>query len=301
MRRTFSVAAVTPATASATPNSTNPISATLTLATLVLASFSLSLSSVAAAQHHGGGAMGGGIPMGAVPARAGPGPAGHVIAVAPRGVAPMPHQVARVASGPHVASAGVGAPAVGVRRVSVGSGTINRHVNVASGLRDLPLFPTEANSVPGLGFDFPHFAAVNQNVERSRFDRDGFGRGGLGFGFDGFLLSPSVIVVEQPGEGQPVVEETAAANSAPAENERDLSDQFLPAPAVSAPIRDSAEYVFVRRDGGLLFAVAYSWENGTLRYVTKDGLRRSVTEDALDMDATQRFNEQRGLSFRTPA
>ena len=50
----------------------------------------------------------------------------------------------------------------------------------------------------------------------------------------------------------------------------------------------------------LLFAVAYSWDNGTLRYVTRDGLRRSVTRDALDMDATQQFNEQRGLSFHLP-
>jgi hypothetical protein len=220
------------------------------------------------------------------------------MAVAPHGVASAPHQVARVPAGPHGVSmpTAAGTQAVGARRVNLGSGGVNRHISIASGLRDLPLFPTEENSVPGLGFDFPHFAAVNQNRVRSRFDRSE-----LGFGFGGFLLEPSVIVVEQPGEAQPVVEETAAANSAPAETERDLSEQFLPAPVVSAPVHDSAEYVFVRRDGSLLFAVAYSWENGTLRYVTKDGLRRSVTEDALDMDATQRFNEQRGLSFRTPA
>ena len=112
------------------------------------------------------------------------------------------------------------------------------------------------------------------------------------------MLSPSVIVMEpQPGESQPAVEEEAAANAAGAE--RDVGDQFLPAPA--APPRDTAEYVFVRRDGSLLFAVAYSWDNGTLRYVTRDGLRRSVTQDALDMDATQQFNEQRGVNFHLPA
>jgi hypothetical protein len=279
MRRTSSVA--------------TPISA-LALATLILATLSLSFSSVAAAQHRGGGAMTGGAPVSGVPVSAGPGP-GRVMAVAPHGVASAPHQVARVSAGPHMGSTGVGASAVGVHRVNVG-GTLNRHISIASGLRELPLFPTEENSVPGLGFDFPHFAAVNQNRVRSRFDR-----AGLGFGFGGFLLEPSVIVVEQPGDGQPVIEGTAAVNPTSAENERDLSDQFLPAPAVSAPPRESAEYVFVRRDGTLLFAVAYSWDNGTLRYVTKDGVRRSVTEDALDMDATQRFNEQRGLSFRTPA
>jgi hypothetical protein len=57
----------------------------------------------------------------------------------------------------------------------------------------------------------------------------------------------------------------------------------------------------VRRDGGLLFAVAYSWDNGTLRYVTSDGVRKSVALESLDINATQQFNEQRGLSFRVPA
>ena len=38
-----------------------------------------------------------------------------------------------------------------------------------------------------------------------------------------------------------------------------------------------------------------------LRYVTRDGIRRSVSRDSLDIDATQQFNEQRGLSFRVPA
>ncbi len=114
------------------------------------------------------------------------------------------------------------------------------------------------------------------------------------------MLSPGVVVVEQqPGEGQPVVEEEAASNAPSADGGRDVEDQFLPAPA---PLpRDTAEYVFVRRDGTLLFAVAYSWDNGTLRYVTRDGLRRSVTQDTLDMDATQQFNEQRGVNFHLPA
>jgi hypothetical protein len=69
----------------------------------------------------------------------------------------------------------------------------------------------------------------------------------------------------------------------------------------SAPGEEPAEYVFVRRDGGLVFAVAYSWENGTLRYVTRDGMRRTIARDAIDLTATQQFNEQRGLSFPSPA
>jgi hypothetical protein len=67
------------------------------------------------------------------------------------------------------------------------------------------------------------------------------------------------------------------------------------------PQADAPEYVFVRRDGTLFFAVAYSWENGSLRYISSEGMRRSVSRDALDLKATEEFNEQRGMTFRSPA
>ena len=77
------------------------------------------------------------------------------------------------------------------------------------------------------------------------------------------------------------------------------------APVVSAEPaqaaqRETEQYVFVRRDGTVFFAVAYSWDSGMLRYVTQEGLRRSVAGDALDLGATQQFNEQLGLSFHAP-
>ena len=71
-------------------------------------------------------------------------------------------------------------------------------------------------------------------------------------------------------------------------------------PARAEPA-DNDEFVFVRRDGTVFFAVAYSWEKGTLRYINSQGLRHTVTQDALDLDATKQFNEQRGLNFRLPA
>src|SRR5258708_7678237 len=69
--------------------------------------------------------------------------------------------------------------------------------------------------------------------------------------------------------------------------------------ADSAPT-DNEEFVFVRRDGTVFFAVAYAWERGTLRYITSQGLRRTVKQDALDLDATRQFKEQRGLNFGSP-
>ena len=64
--------------------------------------------------------------------------------------------------------------------------------------------------------------------------------------------------------------------------------------------KEAEQYVFVRRDGTVFFASAYAWQNGTLRYITSEGLRHTVTADKLDLDATQQFNEQRGLNFRSP-
>ena|SRR6266550_986777 len=71
-----------------------------------------------------------------------------------------------------------------------------------------------------------------------------------------------------------------------------------PRAVMPAPHRITA---FVRRDGTAFFAVANSWEKGTLHYISSQGLPRTITEDTLDLDATRQFNEQRGLSFRLPA
>jgi predicted secreted protein len=73
------------------------------------------------------------------------------------------------------------------------------------------------------------------------------------------------------------------------------------AETASSAASDNEEFVFVRRDGTVFFAVAYAWEKGTLRYITSQGLRRTVTQDALDLEATRQFNEQRGLNFHSPA
>ena len=51
----------------------------------------------------------------------------------------------------------------------------------------------------------------------------------------------------------------------------------------------------------MFFAVAYSWVNANLQYVTLDGLRKLAAMSTLDLDATVQFNEQRGVAFRSPA
>jgi hypothetical protein len=68
----------------------------------------------------------------------------------------------------------------------------------------------------------------------------------------------------------------------------------------SPPLAPAAEYIFVRRDGTVFFAVAYSWVNGSLQYITRDGYRKLASTTTLDMEATTQFNEQRGVAFHSP-
>ena len=171
---------------------------------------------------------------------------------------------------------------------------------------------TDFQNVPGLGFDYPHLAAVsgNRGSHNGRFA--GRFDGGFPFGFSGFLLSPSVI-----GDDIPTAESQAPDAQSSAADDQEVADDAPPqraprrsrsarriepeAESAPAPPREEEQYVFVRRDGSLVFAVAYAWESGTLRYITPDGLRRSIGREALDLDATQQFNEQRGVNFRAPA
>jgi hypothetical protein len=157
--------------------------------------------------------------------------------------------------------------------------------------------------VPGLGFDIPHLAATCGP------EAVGAGRHALQSSFffpilDGGFFMPSAPAAAEEGTGS----EGQSADDAEADvrerrqRVRVVREEPAAVPqADSTPLRESSEYVFVRRDGTVFFAVAYAWENGTLRYVTNEGLRRSVGREALDLDATQQFNEQRGLNFRWPA
>lgn len=247
----------------------------------------LAIPALAAAQHRGGMAA---------PAIAAPFHGGAVVSHLASAPA---HFTMRMQSGTQSAVR-IGTPIL--RTQNNGVRIIHRNMNpfVFNG--------TDFEDVPGLGFDFPHLAAISGNRHlhgRRFFD------GGFPFGFGGFLFGPSVIVEEVPvAESQPTVIEEEVADDAseaqrPARRARASREVREPQPETASaltpgPQPDPEQFVFVRRDGGLVFAVAYSWDNATLRYVTPEGLRRSMGRDALDLNATQQFNEQRGLNFRAP-
>jgi hypothetical protein len=157
------------------------------------------------------------------------------------------------------------------------------------------------SSAPGFGFDEVHLAATCGS------GRVGLRRGGLPFFSPffggGFYVPDSSAAVDQGSAADNVQPETTDAEVRE-RGRRYGAAEPVTEPAVeasSATPMDNDEFVFVRRDGTLFFAVAYAWENGTLRYITSQGLRQIVTQDALDLDATRQFNEQRGLNFRLPA
>jgi len=162
------------------------------------------------------------------------------------------------------------------------------------------------NSAPGLGFDAVHQAAICGS------GTEGFGNRGFGSSFffpffdGGFSVPDSEGAVDEGSTAeQPAQPEGTDAEVRDRGRQNRAAEPVTAPPpplatATSAPADDDG-YVFVRRDGTVFFAVAYSWEKGTLRYITSQGLRRTVTQDALDLDATRQFNEQRGLNFRSPA
>jgi len=163
--------------------------------------------------------------------------------------------------------------------------------------------PRSQDIVPGLGFDYAHVAAIHPNGIHGHDRNRGFSAGYFPLFYGGgyyFPLFPDdedapPAEAQQVDNGQPEPVHSAAARPGDYEPRQNRSQ------AAQAPEPEPEPYVFVRRDGTLFFATAYAWENSTLRYITSEGLRRTVTSDKLDLDATQQFNEQRGLTFRAPA
>jgi len=153
---------------------------------------------------------------------------------------------------------------------------------------------------PGLGFDETHVVAT-RGRRSGEHGRNRFDSGFFPF-FDGGFILPTPVAVEQAPANE--VQEEIAAPDTQERAQRVRPHESAPASsaeAAPAPRRETEEYVFVRRDGTVFFAVAYSWDNGLLRYITQDGLRRSISGDVLDLGATQQFNDQRGLNFHAPA
>jgi hypothetical protein len=161
-----------------------------------------------------------------------------------------------------------------------------------------PLNNFGANPTPGFGFDYQHFFAVHPNWNTcSQFS----GPIVPWYGGGGYYPVPYNAESTSQEGGQ-----ENASNQQPDSNRMTYAQE----PATSASSRSSsptytpaepvAEYVFVKRDGSTVYAVAYILLKDKIQYVTKEGLRHSVTLDSLDLDATQKSNEERGNAITLP-
>lgn len=171
------------------------------------------------------------------------------------------------------------------------------------------------NGVPGLGFDYPHLAAISAGLGNGRSSN--FGRGFhhrqdaivpilVGgypyYDYGGYYddtsdyeqpqaqpqqqpqPQPQIIVIQQPVPAAP--------------QSVDTGNEIAPAPPAASPVRDVGEFVLVRRDGRILFASAFSVAGAQLTYVTLEGIRRTLPLTDLDTDATQQMNEARGTTVQ---
>lgn len=192
----------------------------------------------------------------------------------------------------------------GTPRVRASAPSVTRSGRRHTGMRQDGLTEgatTDFVPVPGLGFDMAHLAATRGpeavGAGHHRRQQPVF----FPFIDGGFFLPSSPLVVEEGAAPEAQQEENTESDVAEAPRRARERQPAPPPPQVeeaNAVPRQTEEFVFVRRDGTVFFAVAYAWENETLRYVTSEGLRHSVARETLDLNATQQFNEQRGLSFR---
>lgn len=166
------------------------------------------------------------------------------------------------------------------------------------------------SGVPGLGFDFPHLAAVSGAL---RNNHQPFGHNGLG-GQGGFVpiffggypyyyddlgsdqqdqqaaqAQPQIIVIQQPVPAQQAADSGTDAGNVSASQ---------PESEVSASIPDVGNFILVRRDGRILFASVFSVVGAQLQYVTPEGIRHTLAMADLDSDATQQMNEARGTTVQ---
>jgi len=105
------------------------------------------------------------------------------------------------------------------------------------------------------------------------------------------LETPMAAPQPDPAPEAPLIAAAPPAEEPPAQDQTVAREQHLP---------DPGEFVLVQRDGRLLFAVGFTSGPGQVVYVTKEGVRRSISLDQLDVDATLRMNEVRGSSIQLP-
>lgn len=173
---------------------------------------------------------------------------------------------------------------------------------------DANSFESDDFPVPGLGFDYVHFAAINCALHNGSF-RFGHHEHNGGSSFVPILFGGYPFYYDESGYDQPqqeaepqpqvnVVQQPASAQRGESSSDAESPVAATSAPQISEPVRDIGEFVLVRRDGRILFASMFSVDGEQLLYVTPEGMRRTIPVAQLDADATQQMNEARGTTVQ---
>ena len=174
--------------------------------------------------------------------------------------------------------------------------------------------------IPGLGFDYPHLAAISSAFQNSNsgfrhhehFGNGEFapiwfwgGYGGYPYYYDENGYEQPAEQAQAPAQTQPqliVIQQPVPAQGGGGESVGGSSNYANPSPAreAAAPVRDVGEFVLVKRNGSVLFASMYMVSGKQLTYVTPEGMRRTLPLSDLDAAATQQMNEARGTTVQLP-
>jgi hypothetical protein len=205
-----------------------------------------------------------------------------------------------------------------------------RVVQIPADARMVSGFASDGNSFnfdtsgsPGLGFDFPHLAAVGSQRGSFRGGRHNHSSQGafVPVFFGGFpyypypyysddtvydqaeeqpaqqyvpqsAAQPQIIVIQQP---TPMQQGAGAPSSGVPAAGRDSS---IPESQAPAPVREVGDFILVRRDGRVLFASVFSVVGNQVLYVTPEGIRHTLAVSDVDSDATREMNEARGTTVQ---
>jgi len=161
-------------------------------------------------------------------------------------------------------------------------------------------FGQQIPNAPGFGFDYEHYFAVYPAARYTPIN-SGLYVPYIGGGY--YMPYP----VSYPENAAPAAEQTAQATAPETQQQvwvqapqRETAPSEPAGPTVFSKTDKLPEFTFLRTDGTVFFAVAYSFTKNHLRYITQDGVPKSVLLTSLDLSASREFNEERGIQLRIP-
>jgi hypothetical protein len=178
--------------------------------------------------------------------------------------------------------------------------------------------PFSTLRVPGLGFDYPHLAAIGGAL-RTLHSQFSYGHNDEERAFGGSLVpilfgggygsdypdpnNPGPDPAGQPApqsgseaQSQAILVQRAAPAQPQPEYQNPVNTAAVGSDVFPAPTDDSSGFLFIRRDGRVLFASMYYVSGPIVHYMTPEGFRRRVRTSDLDVPATRDMNEARGTS-----